>query len=424
TKLAKINELKVISRTSVLQYKNTQKTIKAIGSELGVKTVLEGSIRKSGDRIRVAAQLINVSDDTHLWADTFDRKLENVFDLQDEVSKAIARALELKFAPGQFKIEQPENFEVYENFLQYRYQINMYLLTQKDEYFNQIITLSGKAIELDPDNAVIHACLGYAYTTRYNLKESPEDLQLSFKHFKKAYKLNPDLGGTNAAMAYIYSLQNEHKKSVIYIKKALKIDSNFSETNHIAGFILYRVGLYNKAFLYFKKAAELNPLYLYAPYMAARTLMNLRQFNKANSFLEKSSQLSPENISVLIVSAEMNMKMEYLEKAEKLLAKAFKIDPDESFLMANRAFLFALKKNVQKALEIQLDGDWYKGQLYSLLDNKDKAFEYLSQGSEDSYLRLKNNPFYENLRKDPRYQKVLSKLKKRYDEFLKIFKDI
>ena len=167
TKLSRAGELKVISRTSVMRFKKTEKDIKEIGRELTVATILEGSIRKEKDNIRVTAQLINVEDGFHLWADTYDRRLESVFEVQDEVSKSIAEALEIKLSPKDlkaFKSGRPRNIEAYEYLLKGMHLINSkYVISQRDEDFKAAMKMFRKAIEIDQNYAMAYTGLCWGY---------------------------------------------------------------------------------------------------------------------------------------------------------------------------------------------------------------------------------------------------------------------
>ena len=196
-----------------------------------------------------------------------------------------------------------------------------------------------------------------------------------------------------------------------------------SEINHLTGYILYVVGLYHKSLRYFHKAEELNPLYLYTLRMLAHTYMNIGDLTNAEVYSKKLISLAPEDIDELCSYSELLIKRKKLSEAESLLKTASEIKPQYPFMYAVKAYLLAYRGEKEEALTLPIENKWYQGQLYALLGMKDEAFKLISRGSEKSYIRLKKNPFYKNLRGDERYKKILEALRKEYKKFLVIFKD-
>jgi len=424
TKLTRINELKVISRTSVMQYKHTKKNMKTIGQELGVKNVLEGSIRKEGDKIRVTAQLINIRDDSHLWADTFNRKVESIFDVQDEVSKDIAQALEVKYSQKKFSTQRPTNIEAYEYLLKAKHWTNSYILTKREEDFQKAVEMSQKAIDADPNDAILYGGVAWIYEVHHNITGNPEDRKLVIKNCLTAYRLNPNLSQTNAAMAWVYFTQGQNEKTAVHLKKALELNPNVSEINHTIGLILGRRGLFRKAVKYIQKARESNPLFLYSPLLLGSTYMNLGELDKALIYFKKCVELSPDDIDTLTLYANLLIMMKKTDEAKRVLSAAIAVNPQSQEVLSSKAYLHAAKGEKKEALAIVLTNDLNKGQLYALLGMKDEAMELISAGSDEFYLRLQNHSFYDNLRGDPRFNDVLEKLKKRYESLLKIYQDL
>ena len=424
TRLTKIRELKVISRTSVMRYQNTDKNIKRIGDELGVRTILEGSIRKEGNRIRVTAQLINIEDDSHLWADTFDRNLESVFEIQDEVSRAIARALEVTFQPQTMTIERPVNFQAYDYFLRVRHWNGIYLLTGRDQDFQKAMAMARKALELEPDYAQIYAALGFVYNTRYTETRNPEDREKSIQNCLTAYRLNPETAETNAAIAFVYFLQEQHEKAAFHIAKALAKDPNGPEINHAAGYFLYHLGLYRKALKYFQKAYEVNPFYLYTSQMLAGSYRNLGILDQAEKSYRKSLNLAPGDPDIRALHILVLVMMNEREKARENLDRALETDADSPLLKDCRAFLHAARGETERALAVRMSDDFSRAQLYALLGMTDRALDLIEKDPAQTYLRLLKHPFYQNLRGNPRYEKILSRLKETYDSLSNTYKDM
>ncbi|NIO48884.1 MAG: protein kinase [Candidatus Aminicenantes bacterium] len=430
TKLTRIEELKVISRTSVMRYKKVDKDIKEIGKELGVRSILEGSIRKEKDHIRVSAELINVEDGFHLWADAYDRKLESVFEVQDDVSKAIADALKLKLSPEtieSLKTGRPKNIDAYEYNLKGMHYINSkYIISHREEDFKAAIKMFKKAIEIDPNYALAYGGLGWAYQHHYQITGKKKDIKLVLKNCEICYELNPTLVETNTAVAWSYFLRGEYDKAFQSLKRALEINPNISTLNHVTGLFFRQLGLLYQAVEYFSRALEFDPFFLPSHSLRARCLIYTGELEKAAFYIEKASEIEPDNFwSLLDNSLLLVIKKEY-NKAEKLLARAEKINPDYSTIQFYRALLFAARGEKNKALTLRKNGP-----VYALLGMKDDAIKYIDnkikKGTEHfqySYLPLANNAFYESLRDNARFEGIVKKQKKKYEERLKKYGEL
>ncbi|MFQ6114340.1 MAG: protein kinase, partial [bacterium] len=204
TNLSRVPELKVIARTSVMCYKNTEKDIRQISRELDAKYVLDGSERKADRRVRITAQLIEAQEGTHLWANDYDRQLEDIFAIQDNVSQSIARTLEVAFsgqATKMVKSSYSTNVEASEAHLKTRYYIdNVYMKTRQERDFQRALEMVKRTVALDPDHYLGYFDLGYLYEARWTVTGALGDMNLERKYIRKAYSLNPALPETNAAM--------------------------------------------------------------------------------------------------------------------------------------------------------------------------------------------------------------------------------
>jgi TolB-like protein len=228
TQLAKIRDLKVISRTSVMDYRDTKKNIREIAEELGVATIVEGGVQKVGSRVRINAQLIETASDRHLWAESFDRELtaENIFEIQSEIAREIARAVAANLTPEeeQSLAEVPtRSLAAYEAYLRARdhmYSSN-YTVTQSIEAEPWL----EKAIALDPAYVDAHALLAAVYGQKYwrSLDTSEEILRKYRGTVDKALQLNPESPSALLASAdYHYRVENDYPKSLQLIRKALE----------------------------------------------------------------------------------------------------------------------------------------------------------------------------------------------------------
>jgi len=429
-KLSRIERLKVISLTSVMNYKSPDRNIKQIGKELKVQTVLEGSIQRENNTIRLNTQLINVADDSHLWSASFDRKLESVFAVQDEISQSIAEALKMELTPdekggqkGEPKEYAPKNLEAYEYYTKGMHFIkSKYVVTFQEQDFKAGVEMFHKAIELDPDYALAYLGLTWAYEHHYHVTGSRDDLEEACKNSEKAYALAPDSAETIASRGYyFYEYDGDYDKAFQTVKKALDINPNIGVVNFLAGACYLYHGLYFQAIGYFLKAMELDPYYFWTPYKIATCYMNIGESEKAASYFEKYFELAPV---VLIFPGRyiaLNIKMNRLDTVEELIARTEKSHPDYSLLPYCRALLLAAKGEKDEALAL-----YQNSEVYSLLGMKDEAIEQLNMEIRNEtrfphvyYYLLLNNPFYDNLRDDPGFKRIVKREKKLYEEQLK-----
>jgi len=424
TKLSRVEELKVISRTSAMRYKNTDKSIKKIGKELGVETILEGSIRKEKNNIRITAQLINVKDGFHLWADNYDRRLESVFEVQDEVSKAIAEALKVKLTPKTlqaFKTGQPKNFEAYEYSLKGTHFISSkYVISHQEKDFQAALRMFEKAIGIDPNYALAYAGLVWAYESHFVITGNERDRDLVLKNSEISYRLDPNLAQTNAAMGWSYYARGKYDKAYQSYKRALEINPNVSEINHIVGLFFRHLGLYPQAIKYHSRSIEIDPFLIWCQGDLARCFMRTGEFEKSEVHFRKALKIDPNSASYLCSYANLLIMMKEYNKAEEILARVEKINPGYSSIPYYKGLLLAAKGEKDKALTLGKDEA-----IYSLLGMKDEAINYINdvikEGSEKeqySYLSLINNPLYEDLYDDARFKELIKKQKKKYDERL------
>jgi len=424
-RLSRFEELKVISMTSVMSYKNPDRDIKNIGQELDVNTILEGSIQREDSRIRVNAQLINVEDDSHLWSDTYDRELESVFDIQDQISKSISEALKVKLTGGPLEKaekDRPINLEAYEYYMKGMHFIkSKFVISFQEEDFQAGVEMFEKAVEIDPNYALAYFGLGWAYEHHYHVTGSKEDSDMVQRKCEMAYQLDPNSAIINATMGYYYyEYKAEHEKAFQFHKRALEINPNIGEVNFLVGVCYLYHGLYPQGIKYLSKAIELDPYYFWAPYKLAACYMSIGEFQKAAFYFEKYFEIAPLVLMFPGRPIGLYFKMNRRDKVEELIARTEKAQPDYWGVPYGKALLLAAKGEKDKALAL-----YKNSEVYSLLGMKDEAIQHLNMEIRKSveipyifYYDLLNNPFYDNLREDPRFQEKVKKEKKLYEEHL------
>lgn len=356
--LTKIEGLNVTSRTSSFVFKNKNMDIREIGKQLGVSTVLEGSVRKAGNKVRITAQLINTVDGYHVWSESYDRNLEDIFEVQDEISKKIAIKLREKLARNQ--VQEPI--------------VKSY--TKNLDAYNEHLK-------------------GLHHWNRW----SPSEIKQAIKHFELAIELDPEfpLPYASISACYAYLGATGYLKSPIaypkakkFAEKAIELDNNIAEShNSMAMVYLFYEWKWNEAEKEFHKSLELNPsaaetYYAYHVYLAA-----MNRVDEMYKAIEKAYLLDP--LSPLISSsfAHVNMAIGRLDEAEEQFKKTLEQDPKFRAALNGLGWVQIRKGNYEKALEIftesqrqtknVLKGTTPLGFIYGVLGEKEKAEDCLNK---------------------------------------------
>lgn len=259
TQLSKIGDLNVISRTSAMKYKGLQKSIPEIGAELGAGVVVEGSVRRSGNRVRIAAQLIDVQTDQHLWAETYDREMKDIFSIQSEVAQNIAVALKATLSPRELVLIQnnpTKNLQAYALYLRGR---EHYYRYRKEDNENAIEYFQ-RAIALDTAYALAYAGLADAYSQRAQKFDYPRAwIDSALIASGKALTLNPNLAEGHKALGLAYELKSWEQKAVEAYRTALQINPNYAAVISNLANIYQKRGNLDTALFLLNKAVTLAP---------------------------------------------------------------------------------------------------------------------------------------------------------------------
>jgi TolB-like protein/Tfp pilus assembly protein PilF len=436
TKLTRLSSrLKVIARYAMLPYRTSRKPVREIARELDVETILEGSVQKEGDRIRVNAQLINARDGSHIWADLYDRKVASVFDVQTEISLTIVKSLEIKLAPGaetSLSAGRPRSVEAYEYFLKGQYIINnTYAISGLDKDFERALEMYRKAFEVEPDYALAYVGLVWAYEHKYSFTGSPELHELALEYAKKSYDLDPNLADTNSAGGYYFMSRKDLDRSFDCYRRALALNPNRMGILHTIGLSYDRLGLYHQAIKFYRRAMELSPGYPFAQGNLARCYLHSGDLENAADLFRKVMTASPDNPVYILYEAEILLRRKKPAEAKTILERAAKINLGTTTRQLSylRAVLAALNGNRDLALADSRFPD-----IYALLGMKDEGIQALkdinrtnpvfNEDQNYSYLDLLNNPFLDKLRDDPRFREIVEAQKRVYDGLLKKYGDL
>ena len=305
TDLAKIADLKVISRTSVMQYKSgVARNLRKIGEELGVAHVVEGSVQRAANKIRVNAQLIDARDDAHLWAQTYDRDLADVFAIQSEIAKAIADQLQAKLSPNEKKaIEQPPTtdlaaFDLYSRAKSLLLRAGFSATADPDRL--KAIELLDEAVKRDPSFFDAYCQLANAHGSVYaasGFDHTPARLALAEAAVQAATRLRPDAAETHLARAqYLYYGLRDYAGALAELEIARRALSNDPRLFELTGYILRRRGQQEEGLQNLQRAVELDPRNLYTLQQIALSYQLLGRYAEAIAALDRALAIAPDNV--------------------------------------------------------------------------------------------------------------------------------
>ena len=290
-RLAQISALRVPGRTSSFAFKGKNADLRQIGTELGVAHVLEGSVRKSGEHLRITAQLVRTADGFHLWSQNFDRKLNDVFAIQDEIARAIADALSapLGLAEPVNPQRQTKDMEVYDKFLQARG-----LLAQRSpDMLRRAIELLTAAVDRDPGFANGWAALAQARALAfYYLNDIPDPLKAAEEAARKALAFDDSIATAHSALADVLRDRHDWLAAESEYQRALKLSPGEAETHNQYGQMLLKLGRINDALQHGLRACELEPLGWVPPSVVSLAYMSHGDLVQSRTFLDRSEKLS------------------------------------------------------------------------------------------------------------------------------------
>ncbi len=325
TRLAKIADLKVISRTSTQHYKSAPENLPEIARQLGVAHIVEGSVQKSGDSVRVNVQLIKAANDSHLWADTFDRKLTDIFSVESEVAKAIADQLRAKLTGQEEQViaaKPTDNVEAYDAYLRglaynLRASTTAATLRGAQKYLRE-------AVRLDPKFALSWALLSYVDAVGYITTALQPTLALreeARQAAETALTLQPNLGEAVVAKGqYHYACLKDYDTAVRYFEQARRLLPNSSRIPESLAYVARRRGQWDRSESYFNEAERLDPRNVNLLTQHALSYISLRRFPEALRKLDQVLDIMPDDVDTLVNKAAIAQAEGDLPRASALLA--------------------------------------------------------------------------------------------------------
>ena len=364
TKLASIADLKVISRTSTAKYKSKPEDLKTVSQQLGVATVLEGSVQRAADKVRVNVQLIDASTDSHLWAKTYDRDLKDVFAVESEVAQEIADSLQAKLSPAEANVvasAPTRDPAAYDLFLKGEFEQRAALNALTPELFDQAITWYQEAIARDPGFALAMARLAVCRMRRHWLAESATESELLEigKIANDALTLAPNLADAHVALGvFHYYGFRDYEPALAEFKRAVELQPNNAEALQFSAYVYRRQGQWNRALEGLGRSLEQDPRNASVTGNVAQTYCFLRRWKEAESTARHGLTLDPHEATSMgmLLLSRLN-----LDGNEKEALRALATFPAEDLLVPNggtfvmvigrRAEALVLNRNFNVALK-------------------------------------------------------------------------
>ena len=393
--LARIPGVQVASRTASFQFKGTTMDIDSIGERLNVNTVLEGSVRKAGNHLRVTAQLINVGDGYHIWSEGFDRELKDIFGIQKEIAENVARAFKLTLSPSTEKAieQQPtQNMEAYEFYLRGRR--HFYQLC--DSGWKQAREDFSRAIDLDPEYALAYAGLADCFSFIYMYADSAVSVRLQAEtNSRLALQIAPDVAQVHASRGLALSHSKRQEGAEKAFERAIELDPKLYDAYYFYGRHAFSKGKFEKAAELFEKAAEVRPDDYQALALLAQVYRALGQEEEGKDarrrtleVIEKRLQTSPDDARALCFGSVNLMAADQKEKGIQWLERARSSQPDDALNLYN------------------------VGCVYATIGEIDEALDCLEKSIRKGMAELdwmKNDSDLDNLREHPRFKALLQK---------------
>jgi len=416
--LSRLPGLGVISRTSVMQYKNQTKHASEIGRELGAGTLLEGSVRKAGNRVRIALQLIDANTDNHLWAENYDRNLDDVFAIQTDVASRVSASLKAGgFAgPVNADTDDMEAYTIYLRAIQLSYE-------NTEPALKEAVSLLIDVVARDPSFVRARVGLVLSYVRMANQGYAEFTILKDKAEVEARRAINSDSSSADAHAALAITLQylDEFKESVEEAEKAIRLNPNSPEAFFTLGFLRCTQGRIEESLPFFRKALELDPLSVQKARILSHALGVAGKGEEARTMLNKMRHIYPENPIVYLSLAESYILDKDYSKAQELIDKGLAVNPVEPLLLINQGLVYAFtgrpeqaRGMLRKLESLQRETPLTYSQIFihTALGEMDEAFKALNKATETHVwpFTIKTHPLFAEVRKDPRFADFCRKM--------------
>jgi serine/threonine protein kinase len=432
TDLSKVHNLLVISRGSAMTYKDTVKKVKEIGKELNVRYALEGSVRKSGNDLRINAQLIDTQNDTHIWAEKYSGTLDDIFDIQDKVSRSIVDALQLKLTPQEDKklAKRPiKNIHAYDCYMRARQE--SWLFTP--DALERAIGYLQNGLEIIGENALLYAGMAYVYDQCVNIGLDIEtNIANTRKYAEKALALDPDSAEAHIALGHLSQILGDDLRGVTHLKKALTINPGDIHATIWLCVSLGNTGKISEMRSLVENLRQIDPL---TPMTrAAIGIVPLYEGNgkEAVEGVYDWFHLEPQNPgSVYFYTLSLVYAGRYQEAIE-IINKNIHFDWQDTFTKLSLLVKYCVKKDIKKIEELvsgefentlrrDTQSTYFASALFAYAGMTNKALEFLEQAIENGFINYpliaEKDPLLENVRGTEQFKKLIKRVKHEWENF-------
>jgi adenylate cyclase len=433
TDLSHIHDLLVISRSSAMTFKGSKLTIREIAKKVNVQYVLEGSVRKAGNNLRITAQLIDAEKDVHLWAEKYTGVLEDVFDIQENVSGLIVESLRFRLnrhEKEQLKDRPIDNVAAYECYLKSKENIFSFTV----EGIQRAIAYLKKGLEIIGENSILYGGMGVACFQLVNLGyKHDEFLKKARDYAFKAFNLDPESPQGNAVIGYTSLLDGDIKNAIFHLKKSMISDPSDADTTGWLGFFYAIVGRIEEAKRLAKKSLTMDPLN--PAWLLLNSAINFLagDFKYAKKISINYYDLAPDQpVNQFWYSLTLAYNYNITESITILDKLNLTTDTDDAWINLCKLLKHTLKGD-KESLNLLLAGNIYRtcrrdqqlsyhtACFYSYLNEKEPALDWLENATERGFINYsllnEYDPFLENIRNEPRFKKLMEKVKYEWENF-------
>jgi len=422
--LSSIPGLRVIARTSVMKYKQVNKSVGEIGRELKVGTILEGSVRKAGARLRISVQLIDVGSEAPIWAQKYDRELEDVFKIQSDIAERVAEALKVQLLrENRILIEQkaPEDIGAYVLYLRGRY----YWSRRTKEDLEKAISYFGEAIQKDPNYALAHAGMADCYTLmgRHLYLPSRKAFEKARDYANRALELNDNLAEAHTALAAVLMIYNwDWDLAEEQFKLAIQLNPNYANAHYLHSVLLQTTGRLQESVTAAGKAQVLDPLSPVIGMGVVQAYFFSEQYDKALDECHKYLEMNSNFVVAQDYLVHLHVRTGQFERAAEEVKRLIDISQRKAEATAHLAYVYAASGRTEQAKKLfeALMADSKLGYsnptifitVYSILGDQDNAFLWAEKALEAgkiAFPSLRFSPDLKRFRTDPRYNSLLAK---------------
>lgn len=426
TQLSRLNpeRLGVIARTSAMKYKGTKKSIKEIGAELGVAYVLEGSARRALGRVRIAAQLIQVRDETHLWAQTYERSLIDILKLQSEVARAIAREIRVKLTPREERrlaASSAVSPQAYEAYLKGRHLWNR----RTEDGMRKSIAHYEQAIRLYPQYAMAYAGVADSYVMLAcrGMVPAKDTFRKAKEAARKAIDLDSELGEAHGSLAHVRLHDWDWEGLEADFERAIDLNPAQAIVYYWYGEFLMSRGRPEEAIAVTQKAQQTDPLSPVIGSSLAMILYLARRYDQAAVVLERTREINPDHFLPHLRMGLIRIQQRKYDEAILELKTAVSLADQSTETLAALAMAYAAAGKKKPAQQIlaklqQLAGKRYVlpynvAKIHAAGADRDKAFEWLErayEGGNPDLIELNSEPIFDGLRSEPRFSNLMRRI--------------